>query len=165
VNNLLLIVFSMLLLSGCPYISVDESECLEPVYLSYDDLRNNYPRIQHAQEIQKAAKMTVYGDTLFINEKNKGIHVIDNQDKSNPQNLYFIEIPGNIDIAIKNGFMYVDSFVDLVVLDVSDINNMTTVFREKGVFDWDGRQVVNGDFDSYGCGVPDPERGLVIGYE
>ena len=55
---------------------------------------------------------------IFINEELKGIHVIDNRNPENPQNIGFIEIPGNVDIAIKNNTLYADSYIDLGAIDI-----------------------------------------------
>jgi hypothetical protein len=41
----------------------------------------------------------------------------------------FIKIAGNVDISIKNNFLYADSLTDLIVLDISDINNIQIVNR------------------------------------
>ena len=65
----------------------------------------------------------MYGQYLFINEKNEDIHVIDNADAANPKNLAFWSIPGNVDMAIQGNFMYVDQYVDLVTVDISNMQS------------------------------------------
>ena len=37
------------------------------------------------------------------------VHMYDNSDPSNPVNIGYIAIPGNVDIAIKDGHMYADN--------------------------------------------------------
>ena len=61
---------------------------------------------------------------IFVNEYQKGIHVIDNEDPRNPQIIKFIEIPGNVDMAIADDILYADSYVDLLSIDISDIGNI-----------------------------------------
>ena len=55
-------------------------------------------------------------------------------DPADPENMGFIEIPGNVDIAIKNNTLYADSYVDLVAIDISDIENPEEVNRVEDVF-------------------------------
>ena len=72
----------------------------------------------------------------------KGVHIIDNTSPSHPVNLGFIEIPGNADIAIKNNILYADSYVDLVALDISDVNDIREVDRVKDIFPGIVKQMV-----------------------
>ncbi len=140
--------------------------CDKPIYLSYEKLRSNYPAIKEPREIEKAGKIYVYGDTLLINERNKGIHVVDNRVKERPIRKQFIEIPGNIDLAVKDGYLYVDSFIDLVILDIRDINNISVVNRKEKVFPYDAYQVLSEkDLEKNRCYSYDEDRGVIIGYK
>ena len=56
---------------------------------------------------------------LFIVEKYKGVHVIDNSNAANPEKIGFIHIDGVRDIAIKNNVMYADNAVDLVAVQLN----------------------------------------------
>ncbi len=163
-----LFVFSIMFVSlftGCTH-KHDYKGCHEPIYLSYEKFKADYPAVKEPREIGKAAKIYVYGDTLLINEKGKGVHVIDNRVKETPVKKYFIEIPGNIDMAIKDGYLYVDSFTDLIVLNIKDINNITEVYRKEKVFPYDYRQALSKeDLDKDKCGGYDKTRGFIIGYE
>ncbi len=152
----------MIFLTGCiERYPIYEDNCKEPIYMSYKEFRE-LPNIEEAREIEKAGKIYIYNNLLFINEPNIGIHVIDNTDKSNPKSKYFINLPGNIDIAVKDGYLYADSFTDLVVLDIKDIDNITKVHREEEVFAYDPFQVQT-DSDEYYC-YADKKKGIVIGY-
>jgi len=42
----------------------------------------------------------------LINERFRGIHVVDNTDPKNPIKLNFIQIPGNTDFTIRSGYLY-----------------------------------------------------------
>ncbi len=139
-----------IMISGCDYKY--KSNCKQAQYISIKELRENYPKISAPREIDKAAKIYNYkdGDILLINERNKGIHVINNRVKETPQNIAFIEIPGNIDMAVKDGYMYVDSFTDLLVLDIRDINSIKTVYRKEKVFPYDAMQAVDKRDDKMG---------------
>lgn len=46
-----------------------------------------------------------------------------------------MHIAGNVDIAIKNNFLYADNTIDLVVVDLSELpNKVNVVARKEGVF-------------------------------
>ena len=62
----------------------------------------------------------MYGNYIFLNEVNKGVHIIDNSNPSHPSVKSFINIPGNVDIAVKGSTLYADLFTELVVIDISD---------------------------------------------
>ncbi len=161
-----LFVFSLILasfFSGCirkiPY------DCDEPIYLSFEKLRSAYPAVKEPREIDKAGKIYVYGDILLINEKNKGVHVVDNRVKETPVRKYFIEIPGNIDMAIKDDYLYVDSFTDLVVLSIKDIDNIHVIYRKEKVFPYDITQALAKDDSKRNLCSYDETRGFIIGYK
>ena len=78
-----------------------------------------------------------------------------------PQNKGFIEIPGNVDIAIKDNILYADSYVDLVSIDVSNFSNIAEVGRIQKVFPY--------TLPKYNEKLPiaklDETKGVVIGWE
>lgn len=90
--------------------------------------------IKEARELEKPGKIYVFGDYLYINERYKGVHVINNSDPTNPVNESFIKIPGCIDIAIKGTVLYADHAVDLVAIDISKKGEVKVTKREKEVF-------------------------------
>nr|WP_299387810.1 hypothetical protein [Allomuricauda sp.] len=85
------------------------------------------------QPINESGKIYTYQDYIFINDKYLGVHVIDNSNPLQPRKIAFIKIPGNVDISVKEDFLYADSLMDLVVLDISDINNVSQVHRLENV--------------------------------
>lgn len=105
----------------------------EPVYVSPDELRASFS-ITAPVVMKEPGKMFLYGDYLFVNEPGEGIHVINNKDKRNPINERFITLPGNFDIAIKDDALYADSYMDLVVMDIKDLNNITITSRTENIF-------------------------------
>jgi len=72
------------------------------------------------QEIGVPGKIYVKDQYIFVNEISKGIHVIDNSDPRAPKNVAFLNIRGNVDIAIKGNTLYADSYADLVVFNIVD---------------------------------------------
>ena len=87
------------------------------------------------REINNPGKLNYKGGYLFISETSKGIHVINNKNINNPINIGFIVLPGNYDIATKGDYLYADSYLDLVVFDISDINSIKEVNRIEGTFE------------------------------
>jgi hypothetical protein len=66
---------------------------------------------------------------LFIVEKYKGVHVIDNSNGANPEKIGFIHIDGVRDIAIKDHVMYADNAVDLIAVQINDSYTSITVSK------------------------------------
>ena len=83
--------------------------------------------------IEESGKIYAYGDYIFVNDKYKGVHVIDNSDPSAPKKVSFIKIAGNVDISVKDNYLFADSISDLIVLDISDVNNIRIVNRLENV--------------------------------
>ncbi|MDH5475025.1 MAG: hypothetical protein OEX22_04980 [Cyclobacteriaceae bacterium] len=86
------------------------------------------------RNIESPGKIYVYGNFLFVNELSNGVHVINNSDPSNPINMAYIQIPGNVDIAVRDYVLYADNYTDLVAIDISDLNNPKVCDREMDVF-------------------------------
>ena len=106
---------------------------LTPVYSNMESLRDSV-YYDDIRDINSPGKLNYKSGYLFISETGKGIHVIDNRVVSNPKKLGFINIPGNYDIATKDDYLYADSYIDLVIFDISDINSIKEVNRIKGSF-------------------------------
>lgn len=106
-----------------------------PVYMSYDDLRKSIT-VENSRELKKPGKIYFKDNYIYINEVNKGIHIINNSNPANPQNIKFIPLPGNVDLAIKENHLYADSYVDLLVFDITDFNNIKEEVRIKNLFEY-----------------------------
>ncbi len=105
---------------------------LEPVYTSAAEVRASFTSLP-PQSLENPGKIYRKDHFLFINELGKGVHIFNNNDKSNPIPLTFLNIPGSFDVAVKGNIMYVDSFVDLVVLDISDPTEVKQITRLENV--------------------------------
>ncbi len=100
-----------------------------PVYMTYDEIRGAVAS-EPARDLAQPGKIFVKGDWLFINEIHKGIHVIDNSNPANPTPVSFINIPGNVDLAVRGNYLYADSYMDLVTIDITDPTQAAEVDRE-----------------------------------
>ena len=105
----------------------------EPVYMSHEEFINAV-QTETAQDLKNPGKIYFYDGYLFVNEINKGIHILDNRDPSAPVNIGFINIPANKDIAVRNDLLYADSQKDLLVFDISSLQNPELIDRIEGVF-------------------------------
>ena len=112
-----------------------------PVYKTTAEVKANI-KSNAAKEIQQPGKIVMLGNYIFLNEVDKGIHIIDNTNPSSPKNIAFIDIPGNEDLAVKGNTLYADLYTDLVTLDISDPLNVVVKKYNEGVFP--DRTYING---------------------
>ena len=73
-----------------------------------------------SRAIESPGKIVLSGTYIFLNEIQKGVHIIDNSNPAHPVQKAFINIPGNIDIAVQGNVLYADLYTELAVLDISD---------------------------------------------
>jgi LVIVD repeat len=91
----------------------------QPVYKTTQEVRDNI-KSNPARAVEHPGKIYVYGRYIFLNELDRGIHIIDNSVPANPRQVSFIDIPGCVDLAVKGNILYADAYTDLVVLDIND---------------------------------------------
>lgn len=138
-KNLPVLLFYLLLaamISGCieggnEPMSIPETK-YEPILMKRSDLEKSVSWLP-PKPLEKTGKIYVKGNYIFINERFRGVHVIDNTDPKNPENKGFIRVPGNIDLAVKGNFFYVDNAIDLVTLRWYG-DSVHVLDREKEVF-------------------------------
>ena len=104
-----------------------------PVYLMAEDVRSGVA-VTSPQALKQPGKIYYYDHYLFINDFKRGIHVFDNSDASNPVALAFVNVPGNMDMAVYDGKLYADSYMDMVIFDLAQPSAPTLIGREKDVF-------------------------------
>jgi hypothetical protein len=131
-----------------------------PVYMSFNDFRSSFDKSEPI-EISQPGKIYFKDDYLFVNEVGKGIHVIDNSDPSNPEKIAFYEIMGNVDMAIKGNILFADSYIDLVAIDITDINNPVETGRLENIFP----EVVPEGDTWYPYAMVDKSKGVIIDWE
>ncbi|QSE96886.1 LVIVD repeat-containing protein [Fulvivirga lutea] len=122
----------------------------EPVYTTLDEIRSSVSS-EAPQEINTMGKLYIKGKYLFITEPNKGVHVYDNSNQAAPINLTFISIPGTFDMAVNGNTLFADSYMDLVAIDISNIQEVKEIGRLENLY---------GDYNSYGYYV-DAALGVV----
>jgi hypothetical protein len=132
--------FFLLLMQGCMKDSCRRTYTLfQPIYKSLRQVRADM-KSTASQPLDKTGKLNVFGNYIFLNEVGKGIHVIDNSDPSAPNNIGFINIPNNVDLAVKGRYLYADSYSDIIVFDILNpadvrpVKFMDNVMKEKNVY-------------------------------
>jgi hypothetical protein len=147
----LLPLIAVFILTGCLKDKVTKTyTILTPVYKEkaevYANIKSNTP-----VTVKAPGKIFLYGNYIFLNEVDKGVHIIDNSNPGNPIVKAFINIPGNLDIAVKGNTLYADLYSDLVVVDIANplqakfIKYIPHVFPERnytGGFSADSNRVI-----------------------
>lgn len=134
----------------------------KPLTISKAEFKNSVDIISPLP-IKESGKIYAYQDYIFVNDKYRGVHVIDNSDPKTPKKISFIKIAGNVDISVKGDFLYADSIMDLVVLDISDIHNIKIVTRLDNVLRDNVIWPANADFYEYD-GI-NYEDDILLGWE
>jgi len=132
-----------------------------PVVKSLTEIRNSVS-ISAARQTNSDGKIYVAKDYLFYIAQEEGVHVFDNHTPSSPQNLAFINLEGVHDIAVQGNFLYADNYVDLLVFDISNINNITLIQTVPNTIAFFPDYPENADFYDYTVGTDVGE--LVTGF-
>ncbi|MFN8211041.1 MAG: hypothetical protein U0T33_08765 [Bacteroidales bacterium] len=130
-----------------------------PVYLSYDELRDAVTP-GHTEELKNPGKIYFKDNYIFIIEELKGIHIYDNTNPASPVKKDFVTIPGVVDISISGNYLYADSYVDIVVIDVSDISNVHEAGRVKDVLPF----TLPATGNNYPITGVDSKKGVITGW-
>jgi hypothetical protein len=102
-----------------------------PIFMSRETLESSVKYIPGARDMIQTGKIYYRAPYIFVNERYKGVHVINNTNPAHPVNEGFILAPGCMDMAVKGNILYLDNAVDLVSFDL-DSKQVTK--RIKDVF-------------------------------
>jgi hypothetical protein len=161
---------ALLMITSLGFLSCDKSDdgkyadylVARPLKMSLSEFKNGVAIIAPVP-VQVSGKIYAYNDYIFINDKSKGVHVVDNSNPAFPKKIAFIKIPGNVDISIKGNYLYADSLTDLVVLDISDMTNIHEVNRLENVLN--GYIVWPFDADIIESENIDYQNEMIVGWE
>lgn len=123
----------------------------KPVYST--DSSMLLPLVMTPQPVHQAGKIYVKGSLIFQNELGNGIHIIDNSVPAAAKRIGYIRLLGNTEMSIKGNFLYANSFVDLVIIDISNWKNPVQVKRLKNAF----QQGITAGVYNF---IPLPEHGV-----
>lgn len=121
-----LLIFSLVLftvaLQSCLKDDCDRTVSyiqFEPVYKTLAEIHESGVENEAPRQLEHPGQFYYYNDNIFINERGKGIHIVDNSDPSAPINTAFLAIEGNEDLAIKDGYLFANTYIDLLVIDLT----------------------------------------------
>lgn len=148
--------------SCIPYEGNDPSNALREGYVPiYGSSTAAEIKLLNSRAIESPGKIYTYGKFLLVNEVNRGIHIFNNENPTDPKAIGFIQLTGNTDMAIRNDILYADYLGSLVALEVADFNTL--------------KQVGKITISNWLLGVPPPSgshfkcveagKGLVIGWK
>ena len=165
-KNLFLFSLTLLALTGCEnkVTEMVTYKINEPIFMATSTFRNSVKVTAGPQKITSIGKMCFYNNYLYISEPEKGIHIINNTDPTNPQQTGFIELLGNADLAIRNGLLYADSYIDLVWFDVSNPALPELKGRLDSIFPNAFPMTQNQYGIDYTVSYPTTNKGIIIGW-
>lgn len=172
---IVMIAFSFIF-SGCELMNGTEMADVayfKPIFATVEELTMDIS-IDPPMDYAQSGKVITYGVYVFVNSPNKGIHIVDNTDPSNPINKLFISLAGNIDMAIVDDHLYADMFSALVVLDISNIDEPILLedYTVEDVFYFDQywnypswEELEAYEYDRVGYENIDMSQGIVLDWE
>jgi len=122
---LLLVIAFLAIMAREP---VNRERMYTPVFMSRETLENSVKYIPEARDMIQTGKIYYRAPYIYVNERYKGVHVINNTLPASPVNEGFILAPGCIDMAVKGNILYLDNAVDLVSFDL-DSKQVTSRLR------------------------------------
>ena len=130
-----------------------------PVYMDYETFRASV-KYESPRAIQQPGNIYKKDNYLLIVEPNEGIHFINNANPSAPQQVGFLKVLGCTGMSMKGNYLYANSYVDLVVLDVSSWSNPKEVARINDLFP----QVLPEHNPQYRMAQIDKNLGVVVSW-
>ena len=147
----------MVIAFSCEDSTYKKYKGYEPVYMSYDELRL-VVETEGPADLHNPGKIYFKDSYIFIIEEMKGIHIYDNTDPANPVAKSFINLPGVMDISISGFYLYADSYVDLVVLNIENPLSVSVEARIEDVLPY----IVPQPGGDYPATYVDKDKGVVI---
>lgn len=157
----------VVLAAGCADRTVKMYTANIPVYKSFSEWRSEPMDMQAAKSIVTPGRIYVYRNLLIVNEFMRGVHIFDNSVPASPVDLGFLPVIANIDIAVRDNIMYLDSYTDLLAFDISDARHPKLVNRLQDVLTLDKMEnlcFVEGFNPQYPLGQIDMSQGVVVGW-
>ena len=129
-----IIILPVIFFSGCLKDEIKKSYTFyRPVYKTSEEVRKNI-KSSSPISVTNPGKLFYRNGYVFLNEINKGVHIIDISKPSQPKVVAFVNIPGAVDLAVRSNILYADMYTDLVALDISDPLNTKVTSIVEGVF-------------------------------
>jgi hypothetical protein len=130
----MIVLVGLCIMQGCVKDRVmTRTTVYRPVYKTKDEVRAN---IKSSNPIALTApgKLFFKDGYVFLNELNKGVHIIDVRNPAAPANIAFVHVPGAVDLAVRGNILYADMYTDLVAIDITDPKAVQLKTVVPGVF-------------------------------
>ena len=142
-----------------------EFTCVDPVYISMSELRENTQiEMSESQQIEKPGKLYGYDNYLFGIDHLKGIAVWQLDHEQTTQ-IGYIRIQGVTDVSVRNDFLYANSYVDLVRVDLNSANFTSIRLNDafEYIYEEANFQLPSRTYFYYKS--MSESRGIIIGYQ
>lgn len=118
-----LLVVSQLACYTQPEPCIDDGEnCSTPIFLTLDEIRAEIvPEYGNTATLLHSGKLYQLDNWLAVVDTWRGLHIFDVTDSQNPIRVVYLPIPGITDLEVKNNYLYVNAFVDLVTISLTDL--------------------------------------------
>ncbi len=164
-RNFTFLVSLFLLLQSCDPLGSGSwsggQQAYVPVYVKPENL--TAISVQSAKAITKPGKVYVKGNLMLQNDVNTGVHLIDISNPSQPVKLAFLNVPFSTEISIKDNFLYVNNFNDLLVFNISNPSSPSLVKRLEDVFPYHNNEYPPVSNTYFEC--VDPSKGIVVDWK
>lgn len=161
----LMMFTGLFFLIGCSKKSYKIDKVNVPETISREEWRKEPLQLKNSSALKNPGKIYRYGNYLYVNEINEGIHVYDNTTPSSPIEIGFIELFLNTELAIYNDVMFANSYSDLILLDVSNPSSIKELNRLKNVFDVNFSSISSGYNYNYSRESIDLSSVVVTGWK
>lgn len=131
---ILIICCSVVFFQSCLKDTVTEKYTFyRPVYKTKEQVMNNI-KSGAPKAIIETGKIFIKGNYVFLNDVNRGVHILDYTNPTAPIKVAFVDVPGNVDMAVRGNILYVDCYTSLVALDITNPLNVQKTTVLNGVF-------------------------------
>lgn len=125
---------ALLLMQSCiKDQTIKRTTIYRPTYMTKQEVWANI-KSDAPEELSAPGKIYFKDGYVFLNELNRGVHIIDVRNAAAPQNIAFVNIPGAVDMAVRGNILYADMYTDLVAVDITDPRKVKLSHVEPGVF-------------------------------
>ena len=158
-RTFILLFAGALMATSCRNNNLKQPDVWVPVYKDKSELSNilSLP----AQNVTAGGKIYAYRDFVFQLEQNKGIHVY-KLEQQKPKPFGFIQVYGAQEISIKDGYLYTNNFSDVVVINITNPEDVNVITRLPNAFTLNTFDLppARGYFQCV-----DSTKGVVVGWE
>ena len=129
-----IVLLTLCIMQGCVKDQVmTRTTVYRPVYKTKEEVRANI-KSSSPIELTAPGKLFYKDGYVFLNELNKGVHIIDVRNPSAPANIAFVHVPGAVDLAVRGNILYADMYTDLVAIDITNPQAVQLKTVVPGVF-------------------------------